>query len=167
MAENNFSVKVVEKGGRSIKSMLQRSDISPVLVCWDEGCPLCLTQGKGACSVEGVVYRIWCVNCERAGINASMYGETGRTAKVRCSEHRSMLEKKKHSSNLWEHVRDKHENDSEEVQFGYEVISRHPGDALTRQLEEAFKISSHVGISLNDKDEWVRPASIRVRGESM
>ena len=68
---------------------------------------------------------------------------------------------------MWEHVCDKHENDSEEVQFGYEVISRHPGDALTRQLEEVFKISSHIGISLNDKDEWVRPASIRVRGESV
>ena len=44
-------------------------------------------------------------------------------------------------------------------------MRRYPGDALTRQLDEAGKIVSHEGISLNEKDEWVRPAYVRVRGE--
>ena len=165
MADNNFDIKVVEKGGQTVKSLLQRSDISPSLTRWDENCPVCLTNGKGACCVEGVVYRVWCLVCEQNGINASMFGETGRTAKVRCSEHRSQLMKRKPSSNLWEHVCVQHSGNAEEAQFGYEVINKYPGDPLTRQLQEAFKITNHVGISLNDKEEWVRPAHIRVRGE--
>ena len=165
MADNNFDIKVVEKGGQTVKSLLQRSDISPTLTCWDENCPVCLTNGKGACCVEGVVYRVWCLVCEQNGLNASMFGETGRTAKVRCSEHRSQLQKRKPSSNLWEHVCVQHGGNAEEAQFGYEVINKYPGDPLTRQLQEAFKITNHVGISLNDKEEWVRPAHIRVRGE--
>ena len=110
---------------------------------------------------------MWCVNCERKGLDASMFGETGRTAKVRCSEHRRDYRKKKPSSNLWEHVTDLHQDETEDVEFGYEVLSQHPGNPLTRQLEEAFKISNYVGNSLNDKDEWVRPAHIRIRGEKM
>ena len=165
MADNNFDIKVVEKGGQTVKSLLQRSDISPSLTCWDENCPVCLTNGKGACCVEGVVYRVWCLVCEQNGINASMFGETGRTAKVRCSEHRSQLMKRKPSSNLWEHVCVQHGGNAEEAQFRYEVINKYPGDPLTRQLQEAFKITNHVGTSLNDKEEWVRPAHIRVRGE--
>ena len=41
-----------------------------------------------------------------------------------------------------------------------------PGDPLTRQLSEAKRIDEYVGVSLNDKNEWQRPASIRVRGEA-
>ena len=45
------------------------------------------------------------------------------------------------------------------------MVRRYPGDALTRQLDEAAEIYCHEGVSLNDKDEWVRPAYVRVRGE--
>ena len=167
MADNKFNVKVVEKSGRTVKSVLQKSDVCPSLNCWDDDCPICDTRGSGSCCVEGVVYRVWCVNCERKGLDASMFGETGRTAKVRCSEHRRDYRKKKPSSNLWEHVTDLHQDETEDVEFGYEVLSQHPGNPLTRQLEEAYKISNYVGNSLNDKDEWVRPAHIRIRGEKM
>ena len=58
MLENNFKVKVVEKGGRSLRSILQRSDVSPCLTCWDSECLVCKTRGKGKCCEEGVVYRV-------------------------------------------------------------------------------------------------------------
>ena len=53
-----------------------------------------------------------------------------------------------------------HGGNAEEAQFGYEVIDEYPGETLTRQLQEAFKIINHVDISLNDKEEWVRPAHL-------
>ena len=117
------------------------------------------------CCEEGVVYRVWCLTCEEVGVDASMYGETGRTARIRCSEHLDAFRDPRKSSNLREHAHNKHQDEAEDTQFGFEVLRRYPGDALTRQLDEACKIITHEGISLNDKDEWVRPAYIRVRGE--
>ena len=117
------------------------------------------------CCDEGVVYRVWCMNCEQLGVDASMFGETGRTARIRCGEHLNAYKDPRKSSNLREHANEKHFDEKNDVLFGCEVVRRYPGDALTRQLDEAAKIYCHEGVSLNDKDEWVRPAYVRVRGE--
>ena len=58
MHESGLKVRVVEKAGRSIKSLLQRSDVSSSAVCLDDQCPICLTSGKGKCEMKGVVNRI-------------------------------------------------------------------------------------------------------------
>ena len=39
--------RVMGKGGRTLKSMLKKSDITPSKTCWDPECPVCLTEGKG------------------------------------------------------------------------------------------------------------------------
>ena len=163
MKEAGFKVKVVEKAGRSVKSILQRSDVSPSLMCLDVDCPICLTAGKGKCEVEGVVYHIWCCECKNAGVDSSMYGETGRTGKIRCKEHREALFDIRKQSNLREHCEEYH--GGEMVQFGYEVKKTYPGNALSRQLKEALLIDDHVGPRMNDRREWVRPASVRLRAE--
>ena len=48
------------------------------------------------------------------------------------------------------------------VQFGYEVKKTFQ---LSRQLKEALLIDDHVGPRMNDRREWVRPASVRLRAE--
>ena len=53
------------------------------------------------------------------------------------------------------------------VQFGCGVVSRFPGDPLSRQLEEAIRIDQQKGISLNDKAEFVRPAGVRLTAARM
>ena len=58
-----FKIKVIEKGGRTVRSLLQKSDVSSSLTCTDIACPVCSTTGKGGCQVEGVVYRVWCRVC--------------------------------------------------------------------------------------------------------
>ena len=68
-----FEVKVVERGGRQVKSLLQKSDVHPQDQCWDNGCHVCLTGGGGKCNVERVVYKIWCVYCDRVVESAVMY----------------------------------------------------------------------------------------------
>ena len=92
--------------------------------------------------------------------NAVMDGETGRTARMRCKEHLSALDSKTRSSNLREHCVAFH--GGRRVEFACEVVSRFPGDPLTRQLEEAIRIDHQEGISLNDQSEFVRPAGVRI-----
>ena len=161
--EAGFNVKVVEKGGRSMRSLLQRSDVSPPAVCLDADCPICLTDGRGKCEVEGVVYRVWYKACQEKGIDVVMYGETGRTGKKRCYEHRNALFDVRKSSNLREHCDLVHQGRI--VDFGYSVVRMFPGDPLSRQIEEAILIDSHGGPSMNDQREFVRPASVRLRAE--
>ena len=163
MDDFGFSVRVVEKAGRSFKSMLQRSDVAPPTACLDDNCPICLTDVKGKCEVEGIVYRIWCTVCKEEGKDVCMYGETGRTGKMRCSEHRDALVDPRKSSNLREHCQNFH--DGRFVKFGFAVVKAFPRDPLSRQLKEALLIDAHQGPSMNDKREWVRPASVKIRAE--
>ena len=42
------------------------------------------------------------------------------------------------------------------------------GDPLSRQIEEAMRIDKESGrrsVVMNDKREWVRPASVHIRAE--
>ena len=45
--ESAFKIRVVERGGRTLKSMLQKSDIIPNKKYWDNNCPVCTTEEKG------------------------------------------------------------------------------------------------------------------------
>ena len=130
----------------------------------EDECPVCLSGGRGPCDKEYVCYRITCVECERTGVKTRMHGETARTGRKRCQEHKEALEARgKKSSNLWEHVRD-HHGDDRNVEFRYDILSTHQGDSLGRQLQEALNIEKveGEGPSLNDKGEWVRPAGLRI-----
>ena len=160
-----FNVKVVEHGGRSVKSILQRSDVSPCLFCGDAGCPICETEAKGNCQDESVIYKVWCQNCDEEGISTVMYGETGKTAKIRCRQHLDAFASNR-SSNLREHVENMHPG-QDNIKFGCGVVKKCPGDPLSRQLMEAKLIVNHRGVPMNDKNEWVRPAHIGVRGERL
>ena len=162
---SGFKVRVVERAGVPLKSLLQRSDVEPQLDCLDKQCPVCLTSRKGLCRMEGVGYKIWCVPCKEEGKNVIMDGETGRTAKMRCGEHLAAMRSKKQSSNLREHCEAVH--DGEEVPFGCAVVARFPGDPLSRQIQEAVRIDHQEGTSMNDKSEFVRPAGVRIRAERM
>ena len=156
MKGNNMNVKVVEKGGRTFKSILQRSAVQKKMRCEDPDCPVCLTEECGNCCRESIGYEIWCRECEKYGRRAFMHGETGRTARIRCGEHRDALVGKRGA--LWEHCVEFH--DRKEVQFGYKVVGSFR-DPLQRQLDEARRIEEECGILMNSKNEWVRPAGVR------
>ena len=164
MVDKGFNIRVVEQGGQTVKSILQRSDVSPCLFCGDEDCSVCKTEAKGNCQVESVVYRIWCKKCEEEGVKTVMYGETGKTAKIRCGQHMDALASGR-SSNLRDHIEQKHPGQEGKIEFGCGVVKKYPGDVLSRQLKEAVLIVNHNGLSMNDKKEWVRPAHVGVRGE--
>ena len=54
MNENGVNVRVVEQEGRTVKSLLQRSDIQRKMNCEDVDCPVCLTGNDGKCCTESV-----------------------------------------------------------------------------------------------------------------
>ena len=101
------------------------------------------------------------------GIESRMFGETGKTGKLRCNQHLKAYRSGR-NSNLWEHACKFH-NGRKDVNFKYEVSSVHTRDPLGRQLREALSIEAS-GLneySLNDKEEWVRPCGLRINVERM
>ena len=59
--QSGMNVKVVERGRRTVRQLLQKSDVCPAKGCGRMDCWLCDTDGrKGMCHKEGVKY---CINC--------------------------------------------------------------------------------------------------------
>ena len=151
-SEEGFRIRVVERGGRSIKQFLQKSDIRKNKNCGFDSCPVCLSGGSG-CSRESVGYRITCCDC----VDKHVYhGETGRSARLRLNEHRDKLNAE--TGALWNHAVEVH--DSVAPEYKYEVVKAF-SDPLLRQLQEAQRIQAESGVLLNSKDEWVPPAGYR------
>ena len=101
-----------------------------------------------------------CVGKNQWGIR--LLALIAKTARLRVSQHVADMRSTR-SSNLREHNQEYH--DGKEPTYKYEVVKRFRGDPLGRQLDEAIRIDTHVGISLNDKGEWVRPAGVRIHVE--
>ena len=163
-------LRVLKQGGRSIKSMLMKSDIKSTQKCWD---PICQTEEKGKCNKENSGYSIKCKTCwEDPGkkdepINKRryvMHGETSRSARVRCKEHKAALGRKK-NSNLWDHCVLEH--GSVEAEFEYRVERCFHRDSLMRQIEEADRLECEQGSLLNDKMEFVQPYGLQVKATRM
>ena len=134
----------MERGGRTVKGMLQKSDVLPNKRCWDDRCPICKTDELGNCNKENIGYSIICQTCWESEENKDkemkirrhiMDGESSRTARIRCIEHMEALERKK-DSNLWEHVVDTHEGKSDEVSFGYKVERKFHRDLSLIHISE-------------------------------
>ena len=166
-----LNIKVVERGGRTIKAILQKSEVER-MKCYDPECIICLTTGdKGNCNKENVGYTIKCKTCLEEKPDQSvkekrqiMHGETGRTARIRCAEHHEALKRKK-NSNLWEHCVTEH--GGLQAEFEYKVDRSFHRDSLLRQIEEADRLESEEGTILNDKLEFVQPFAIQMRATRM
>ena len=94
-SENNQGrksrVKIIEKAGRSVKSLLAPNNPWSATKCGDEECFMCSTATgplKLSCRVPGVLYTIVCVLCEEeGGKSAVYYGESGKNCYERGKKH--------------------------------------------------------------------------------
>ena len=57
-------MRVVEKGGESLKGILQRSNPLIARQCQRTDCLVCITSGKGPCDGQGVTCQIVCEKCD-------------------------------------------------------------------------------------------------------
>ena len=168
------NIRVVERGGTSIKSLLQRSDPSRDPLCGDDQCWICHSENedggqkqclKGSCSSSNVGYVITCLSCQKLGLNRVYEGESGRAAKARATEHQAAIRRKLATSPLYQHIQTDHSRDEVQPLFKFQVRQRFK-DALTRQVEEGVRIENIKEEDLlNNKQEWVPPALGRVRLE--
>ena len=143
----NLKVRIVEKGGVTLKRMLHKPDPFPDNKC---KCLVCETGGSGKCRKTGVVYRLKCETC------ADIYnGETARNAFTRVGEHTWQLAQESKDSVLHRHLIDKHKNDHNTPKFSAKIIKCYSSSALRRQICESVHINkTPSNKSMNSCQEW-------------
>ena len=145
---HDMKIRVVEKAGRSLKSLLQRSDPFKDKLCGRERCFVCDTEKKGSCDKNGINYAITCVSCENV-----YHGETSKNAFTWGKQHLDEYDNKAAKSVLWRHCRERHDNELQE--FKMRVTGQYRNDAMLRQIAEAVRINnSNVDNRINNKAEW-------------
>ena len=137
--------------------------------CHQKMCPLCFQstfvdasseEVKVSCNTNNVGYRWVCVTCQENNTVKVYEGETARSARIRGAEHLKQLQGKSEDSVLYKHTITFHQN--ENPKFKMEITGQFK-DALTRQANEAVRISSHsCSEILNSKSEFNRPPIARV-----
>ena len=149
--ESDLGIKVVEKSGRMIKNIVQKSDPFKKAKCEDSNkCMICKEEeSKGRCRQTGIVYEIKCKECDDKYI-----GETSRNGYTRGLEHARDYEKKDKNSVLHKHAVLKHSDATHTPQFSMTIVSKHT-TALDRQISEAVKIAKVPADKLiNSKQEF-------------
>ncbi|KAL8620473.1 hypothetical protein ACOMHN_048406 [Nucella lapillus] len=158
IGKTNLKIKVVERSGKTVKSILQESDPYKQPGCsTEEDCMVCKGgRGKGNCRREGVTYEIRCNEC-----NCVYVGETARTGHYRGQQHMTALTKRDQDSVLWRHTVQTHSNSDPPPQYSMAITS-YQETALGRQITEAVKINNTPPeLRLNTREEWGHTRLVR------
>ena len=151
---------LVEVGGNTIKSLIQKSNPTATPGCPKDDCMCCrVERGKGGpCHQNNVNYVVECGLCTD---EKTVYiGETSRNLYTRMNEHKST----KDEGFISKHMREFH--DGQEESFVPRVASTNK-DCLSRQVREGVQIR-RLGEKyriLNSKSEWHQPSLYSVRNE--
>jgi hypothetical protein len=146
--DRGMKIRIVERGGVTLKGLLQQSDPFSDSVC---DCLVCRTGGGGKCRKEGIVYQLKCDKCQDIYI-----GESSRNAFTRINEHIRQAANKSKDSVLHRHMLEKHSNDSSSTpEFSAKVIRSYSGSALRRQISESVFIDQLTpSTAINSRSEW-------------
>ena len=148
-------VKIVEKAGRSIKSILVRSDLRSEDSCGREKCLACEDEkGRGRCKQRSVTYQTSCRACQAAGKQSVYIGESARSVYERGLEHQDDYRKEKDESHMMSHANESHSEEGR-PKFSLKVLKSHK-TPLYRQVHEAVLIAKYQPITLNSKLEYNR-----------
>ena len=159
----DMKFKIVESGGRTLKSLLQRSNPTATAGCSDGSCIACRgDRGKGGdCRKTNVTYEIECGLC--LGDDRSVYiGETSRNLFTRGLEHSRKYEGGKEDSFLLKHQLDRHQGGP--AAYSAKVTTRFT-DCLSRQVAEGVKMRRCPANLMNTKSEWHQPPIWRIQSE--
>ena len=121
---------------------------------------LCSSGGGGNCEKNSSGYRVTCLTCQRAGIESSYEGETGRNGYTRGLEHLAALRLEDEENAMWKHCLIEH--DGSVAEFEMKML-RSFKSCLERQMNEAVRIMiTSADIVLNSKSEFRQAPIIRV-----
>ena len=144
----HLKIKVVERVGETVKSILQRSDPFRTNICEREDCLICEKALPVNCRERGVVYELVCTVCER-----KYRGQTGVSIYERTCKHSKDWRDGLESCPLYRHQELFHPDG--EFDFEVKVLSKCFGKPTRRMITEAVKIGElKDGESMNSKKEW-------------
>ena len=157
--------RIVESGGITLKSQLQKSNPTENIGCGDNECLGCgIERGKGGkCRKNNVNYEIECQRCPEG--NRPVYiGETSRNLFTRCKEHMGANSSASDAESCFvkKHMEEFHEG--EEGRFTARVTHCNK-DSLTRQIREGVLIRRAGSNTMNTKSEWFQPPLYRVESQ--
>ena len=158
-SEDGLKFKVVETGGRTIKSIVQKPNPTATPGCAYPDCMACSGErGRGGnCLKSNSQYELRCGTCPSVYI-----GETSRNLYTRGKEHKNKYRNRKQDSVILEHQTEKHEGGV--ANFHAKVV-RSFRDCLTRQVSEGVSIRRCTDHVLNNKSEWHQPSLWQVQSE--
>ena len=156
-------IKIIERSGQNVESVLVKKDPFQKDNCNEEQCPICKNPDKKVnvfCNTNNVGYRWSCSTCRNREKIKVYEGETSRSARLRGKEHLDAYRRKNSDSVLYKHKLVEHEN--EHVEFAMEITGVFR-DALTRQADEAVRIQARKKEQfMKSKSEFNHPPIARV-----
>ena len=145
---SGIRIRVVERSGVTLKSLLQRSNPFRERNCGRGDCMICTTTGIGNCTTENITYEILCDNeqCSR-----TYKGESSYNGYKRGKEQMAGLVGKSDKSGLWKHCERDHAGET----FSMKVTGTLKDDAMLRQITEAVQIeNADTNTLINTRAEW-------------
>ena len=160
-ARHGIHFNIIEVGGRTLKSELQKSNPTATPGCSKNDCLCCsMERGKGGkCHKGNVNYEIECLQCPEDE-RAVYIGETSKNLYTRASQH--MSNRTLEESFMVKHVKEEH--DGNEGQFRAKVTHSNK-DCLSRQVREGVLIRRNTRPLMNSRAEWFQPPVFRIQKE--
>ena len=153
---NKIKVKVLEKSGISMKSILQKSDPFDKIDCQRRECVMCNSTDvitEVDCRSRGCVYEMVCSLCKDKLKNEKYRGQTGRSMYERMKGHFQDWNGKDDTSALLKHANDNHNGSDFPIEI--DVVARCFGKPTCRLITESVLIDDmDPAESMNRKEEW-------------
>ena len=161
-AEPGLKFKILERGGRTVKSSVQSPNPTSTGECGSQDCVACRGGSQNSlCRKSNVQYQFTCNLCPPESKSAYI-GETARNLYTRGKEHENNYRKESPQSFMTRHQTEKHYGEA--ADFTAKVTGCFT-DCFSRQISEGVYIRRSNCDVLNSKAEWHQPALWRVRSE--
>ena len=160
-AKAGIHFNIIEIGGRTLKSEVQKSNPTATPGCDKTDCVACsLGRGKGGnCQKGNVNYKMECMECPES-TRATYIGETSKNLYTRAAQHIGNREQEE--SFIKKHEVESH--NGETVQWKASVTHTNR-ECLSRQVREGVQIRRNPKPSLNSKTEWFQPPLYKIMKE--
>ena len=159
-------IKIIERGGTSLKNELTKPDLKADKLCGKPNCLMDMGDQPGCNHHKaGALYKAVCLLCEGQGVKAEYIGETGDSGYTRGLDHLGAVRNDQPGkSALAKHLREYHPGNLRDISAYRASVVRTFRSPLERQISEGVMIHNcGADILLNDKEEWIQPAVIRLQ----
>ena len=151
-----WRVKIVERGGTTIKQVLPNTNPWAGAVCGKSDCVSCRSNKPVKdCSKRSILYQNQCLTCSEESSTTKVYiGESSRSLYERAAEHHSAFRGKKEDNHMYKHCELEHKG-RDDIKFEFSILGTYR-DALSRQIAEAVRVRRMGASAINSKGIYNR-----------